>query len=123
MTIAPQRSWAEVVRLIMNPGALDEMLEADRARSYREWLADPYYPIRNIRAHGQEPSENALNALDGPAICDGCGATEWIDGGETIRLNEALCYGCGHIVCDRPSCSVPSWHTGPHDFAMHGARP
>lgn len=139
MSVAPQKDWGlngrdgcvmgpdaekRLLHLIMTPGALEAEIEADRQRSYEDWLRDPLYPIRNVRAHGVEPSEGALNALDGPAICDRCGASD-VDAsnGEVLRLVEDICYGCGHIVCSRDSCATPGWCVTRHDFSLHGATP
>lgn len=109
-----------LLRYIMTPGLLERELEADRRRSIEAWNADPYYPIRNLRAHGVEPSVAMLNTLDGPCLCERCGSATCEDG---ERMHPALdvCYGCGSLYCDRASCSLPPNHTGKHPFALHGS--
>jgi hypothetical protein len=111
---------ARLLRFLTEPGALEAEIAADRAQSHEEWLRDPYYPIRNLRAHGVEPSANALNTLDGPAVCDFCGATTYTEDGEAILAHESICMGCGSIVCDRPSCQTPGWCVSKHSPTLHG---
>ena len=116
--------WERVRRAIFEPGYLDQLIEEGRARSREEWKLDPYYPIRNLRAHGTEPSVNALNTLDGPAVCDGCGATtvggDDVDADELLHPAEDICYGCGHVICKRESCErLPDDYMGKHTFAFH----
>jgi hypothetical protein len=119
VTTARPEETERLLRWILDPSGLEAEIQADRARSHAEWLRDPYYPIRNLRAHGGEPSQNALNTLDGPAVCDFCGATTYDENGEAMCAHEVICMGCGSVVCDRPGCQTPGWCVTKHAPDLH----
>lgn len=103
--------------MILHPEKILDDPERETQRNREAWLKDPYFPIRNLRAHGVEPSAGALNTLDGPCLCDFCGASEHPSDGEPLHPAEVMCYGCGCVVCD--GCNLPVGVMGRHNPELH----